>query len=86
MVPERSLDKLTQMLRVAREEIEGGVEVIAYGIPGVLPRFGGNIVFSRDYEFGPPSTAGGMVRGGNTSGLIQWKDQSGRTLKEIDGQ
>ena len=35
MVPEGARYKLTQMLGIAREEIEGGVEVIAYGIPTI---------------------------------------------------
>jgi hypothetical protein len=35
------------------------------------------------YVFSSPSTAGGVVLGRSTNGRTEWKDQSGRTLKEI---
>lgn len=42
------------------------------------------LVFTKDIEFGSPSTAGSVVRGGNTNGLTNWKDSSGKQLKEIE--
>jgi len=42
------------------------------------------LVFAKDIEFGSPSTAGSIVRGGSTNGLTNWKDRSGRKLKEIE--
>ncbi len=51
---------------------------------GVLEEVGGHLVFTKDTEFGSPSTAGGVVRGGNTNGLINWKNAGGVTLKEIE--
>ncbi|BBM86650.1 GIY-YIG nuclease family protein [Candidatus Uabimicrobium amorphum] len=44
------------------------------------------LIFTRDHDFSSPSTAGAIVRGGNTNGLIQWKDKDGQTLKEIESQ
>lgn len=44
----------------------------------------GYLVFSKDIEFGSPSTAGSVVRGGNTNGLTSWKNASGKKLKEIE--
>jgi len=43
-----------------------------------------HLVFSKDIEFGSPSTAGSVVRGGNTNGLTSWKNAAGRNLKEIE--
>ena len=43
-------------------------------------------LFTKDYEFGSPSTAGGVVRGGATNGLLQWKTRNGITLKEVENK
>ena len=64
----------TQM-RVKREQL---IE------KGHLKQDGEHLIFTRDVEFGSPSTAGSVVRGGNTNGLIYWKNSSGTSLKEIE--
>ncbi|MFC1999687.1 GIY-YIG nuclease family protein [Chloroflexota bacterium] len=51
---------------------------------GILENRGTHLEFTRDYEFGSPSTAGGVVRGGNTNGLTQWRTADGRMLKELE--
>jgi len=51
---------------------------------GYLKRDNDHLIFTRDIEFGSPSTAGSIVRGGNTNGLTNWKDSSGKQLKEIE--
>ena len=45
----------------------------------------GHLLFVKDVEFGSPSTAGGVVRGGSTNGLTSWKNSNGQALKEIEG-
>lgn len=44
----------------------------------------GHLVFTKDIEFGSPSTAGSIVCGGSTNGLINWKDSNGKQLREIE--
>lgn len=51
---------------------------------GLLQEKEGYLVFTKDVEFGSPSTAGGVVRGGNTNGLTNWKNAKGVTLKELE--
>ena len=51
---------------------------------GLLEAKGGCLVFNKDIEFGSPSTAGSIVRGGSTNGLTNWKDSNGISLKEIE--
>lgn len=51
---------------------------------GHLKQEGECLVFTKDIEFGSPSTAGSVVRGGNTNGLISWKNSAGKQLKEIE--
>jgi hypothetical protein len=53
-------------------------------VKGILKQEIEYLVFTKDTEFGSPSTAGGIVRGGNTNGLINWKDSDGKQLKEIE--
>ena len=51
---------------------------------GTLETRSDHLVFVKDVEFGSPSTAGSVVRGGNTNGLNSWKNSAGTTLKEIE--
>lgn len=52
---------------------------------GTLQPKDGLLAFTKDVEFSSPSAAAGVIRGGTAPGPISWKDQSGRTLKEIEG-
>jgi len=51
---------------------------------GVLVKENDHYIFSRDIEFTSPSTAGAMVRGGTTNGLIVWKTKNGKSLKDLE--
>lgn len=51
---------------------------------GLLIEKGDHLLFAKDIEFGSPSTAGSVVRGGNTNGLTNWKNSQGIQLKEIE--
>lgn len=51
---------------------------------GVLVEKDGHLVFTKDVEFGSPSTAGSIVRGGNTNGLTNWKNSKGVQLKQLE--
>lgn len=42
--------------------------------------------FARDVEFTSASAAAAVIHGGNTNGLTAWKDERGRTLKEIESE
>lgn len=50
---------------------------------GVLIPSGDNLEFSQDYLFNSPSTAAGVVQGRSANGRIDWKDNRGRTLREV---
>lgn len=39
-------------------------------------------IFSRNFAFGSPSTAAGVVQGRSSNGRIDWKDERGISLKE----
>ncbi|MFC1665646.1 DUF4357 domain-containing protein [Pseudomonadota bacterium] len=43
------------------------------------------LLFTKDIEFGSPSNAAAVVNGGNSNGLLAWKNSRGKTLKEIEG-
>jgi hypothetical protein len=50
---------------------------------GVLVPRGDHLEFAQDYLFNSPSTAAGVVQGRPANGRIDWKDNSGRTLREF---
>ncbi len=53
---------------------------------GTLVPDGDRLVFTRNVEFSSPSAAASVIHGGTANGLINWKDKTGRTLKEIEGE
>lgn len=40
--------------------------------------------FTKDVEFSSPSAAAAVIHGGGAAGPVAWKDDSGKTLKEIE--
>jgi hypothetical protein len=53
---------------------------------GVLQRDGNHFLFAQDYVFSSPSTAATVVLGRSANGRIEWKNDSGRTLKALQEQ
>lgn len=51
---------------------------------GNLSSRDGKLVFARDTEFSSPSRAAAIIRGGNANGQTEWRDEKGRTLKDIE--
>lgn len=51
---------------------------------GILEKQNNHLVFTKDVEFGSPSTAASIVRGGNSNGLTSWKDANGKKLGQIE--
>ena len=42
------------------------------------------LVFTKDIEFSSPSAAAAVIHGGSANGLLAWKTQDGKTLKEVE--
>ena len=51
---------------------------------GFLKKDENYLFFTKDIEFGSPSTAAAIVRGGASNGLTAWKNGQGKRLKEIE--
>ena len=49
----------------------------------VLTIQGDRYTLTQDYVFNSPSVAASILLGRNANGRIEWKDQSGKTLKEL---
>lgn len=45
---------------------------------------GNLLVFIKDVEFSSPSAAAAVIHGGSANGLLAWKTQDGKTLKELE--
>lgn len=50
---------------------------------GVLEQRGEGLVLTQDYRFNSPSTAAGVLLGRSANGRTEWKDERGRTLKQL---
>jgi len=53
---------------------------------GTLVQKDGFYRFTRDVEFSSPSAAASVIEGGSANGLIEWRTNDGRVLKELDEQ
>jgi len=53
---------------------------------GVLVEKEGFLLFTKDTEFSSPSAAAAAVHGGSANGLLVWKTEGGKTLKQLDEQ
>jgi hypothetical protein len=53
---------------------------------GVVQDEGTAYRFTQDYEFDSPSTAAGVILGRSANGRIEWRDASGRSLKQLQEQ
>ncbi|MBN2390525.1 MAG: GIY-YIG nuclease family protein [Anaerolineae bacterium] len=51
---------------------------------GILTVEVDHLVFSRDTEFSSPSAAAAVICGGHTNGLLAWKNEEGKTLKDLE--
>lgn len=51
---------------------------------GTLVQQGDRLVFTRDYLFSSPSSASAFILGRPSNGLIEWKNKSGVSLKELE--
>ena len=49
-----------------------------------LAREDGFLVFTRDAEFSSPTAAAAVIHGGSANGLIAWKTEGGKSLKQLD--
>lgn len=53
---------------------------------GALVVEGDHLLLTQDYVFPSPSAAAALVLGRNANGRTEWKDATGRTLKELQEQ
>jgi hypothetical protein len=53
---------------------------------GTLIQKNGFLVFTKDSEFTSPSAAAVVIHGGSANGLVSWKTEDGKTLKQLDEQ
>jgi len=51
---------------------------------GTLAEKSGLFVFTRDSEFSSPSAAAAVIHGGSANGLTAWKNEAGKSLKQLD--
>ncbi len=55
-------------------------------VDGTLIAKNGFYEFTKDTEFSSPSAAAAVIEGGSANGLIEWRTEDGRVLKDLDEQ
>jgi hypothetical protein len=50
---------------------------------GILVAEGAQLVLTQDYAFDSPSSAAGVLLGRAANGRKEWKDEQGKTLKQL---
>jgi hypothetical protein len=53
---------------------------------GSLIEKNGFLLFTKETEFSSPSAAAAVVHGGSANGLVAWKTDEGKSLKQLDEQ
>jgi hypothetical protein len=53
-------------------------------VDGLLVPEGDHLRFTTDVEFSSPSGAASVIRGGNTNGLVMWRDSNGTPLRDLE--
>ena len=53
---------------------------------GTLISKNGFYEFTKDAEFSSPSAAAAVIEGGSANGLIEWRTEDGKVLKDLDEQ
>jgi hypothetical protein len=51
---------------------------------GTLVEKEGLFLFTKDSEFSSPSAAAAVIHGGSANGLTAWKNEDGKSLKQLD--
>lgn len=54
-------------------------------LDGALAKQGAVYAFTKDVEFNSPSAAAAVIHGGGANGMTAWKDASGKSLKDLEG-
>ena len=52
----------------------------------IIVKFENKLVFKADYLFSSPSAAAMVIMGRSANGLQEWKDSSGKELRDIEKQ
>lgn len=53
---------------------------------GVFSGSGETFTFTQDYVFGSPSTASGVILGRTSNGRVEWKNEEGVSLKQLQDE
>jgi len=84
-LPVLGSDILAPIAQSATEMQPGGV-LLWLIADGVLIEKDGFFIFTRDTEFSSPSAAAAVIFGRSANGLVAWKTESGKSLKQLDEQ
>jgi hypothetical protein len=80
------LAKSEAVFEIAPHALDGGIDILRKSLEsqGILKAENGHLVFTKNYTFSSPSAAAGVIIGGSADGRLQWKNEQGKSIKDLE--
>ena len=80
------LAKSEAVLKIAPHALEGSIDIFRKSLEsqGILKVENGRLIFTQNYPFNSPSAAAGVIIGGSADGRTQWKNEQGKSIKDLE--
>ena len=80
------LAKSEAVIEIAPHALEGSIDIFRKSLEsqGILKAENGRLVFTKNYPFSSPSAAAGVIIGGSADGRLQWKNDKGKSIKDLE--
>jgi hypothetical protein len=80
------LAKSEAVFEIAPHALEGSIDILRKSLEsqGILKAENGHLVFTKNYPFNSPSAAAGVIIGGAADGRLQWKNEQGKSIKDLE--
>jgi hypothetical protein len=74
------------VLQIAPHALAGRIDIFRKSLEsqGILKVENGRLIFTQNYSFSSPSAAAGVIIGGEADGRLQWKNEQGKSIKDLE--
>lgn len=74
------------VLQIVPYALAGRIDIFRKSLEsqGVLKAENGRLKFTKNYSFSSPSAAAAVIIGGEADGRRQWKDEQGKSIKDLE--
>jgi hypothetical protein len=74
------------VLQIAPHALAGRIDIFRKSLESqrILKVENGRLIFTQNYSFSSPSAAAGVIIGGEADGRLQWKNEQGKSIKDLE--